>query len=151
MKCRVLFYKKDPLEYFAKNTVLNEKNGCLEWVGIKAYFGYGKMYFDGKHHLAHRFSYKTHKGDIPKGMCVCHKCDNTKCVNPEHLFLGTQSENAKDMVKKGRVHSKLKENEVIEIYLSNKPQYEIAKKFGISQENVSCIKNGVNWSRITNI
>lgn len=64
--------------------------------------GYGQFRFEGKTQLAHRVSYKIHRGIIPKGLELCHKCDVRDCVNPDHLFIGTRSDNMKDCVKKGR-------------------------------------------------
>jgi len=66
--------------------------------------GYGQFSFRGeKNKLAHRISYREFKGEIPTGKCVCHKCDNPRCVNPEHLFVGTHKENVHDGIKKGRI------------------------------------------------
>lgn len=75
---------------------------CWEWVGAASSDGYGVIRINGKNIRSHRFSYKEFIGYIPKEICVCHKCDNHKCVNPKHLFLGTNKDNMQDMVKKGR-------------------------------------------------
>lgn len=64
---------------------------------------YSKIRWKMKWYSAHRVSYEVHKGEIPKGKWICHKCDTPKCVNPEHLFIGSASENRKDAVSKKRV------------------------------------------------
>ena len=85
----------------------NKENDCIEWVGVLRR-GYGRLIVGSrtdksrKSVTAHRLAYEVYVGKIPEGMLVLHKCDNKKCINPEHLFLGTYKDNAIDMVKKGR-------------------------------------------------
>lgn len=76
---------------------------CWIWTGGGRGQGYGALKFKGKIVDAHRVSYELHYGEIPKGMFVCHTCDNRKCVNPDHLFLGTQKDNMRDCKNKGRL------------------------------------------------
>lgn len=80
----------------------NAATGCLEWRGAKNPRGYGKIMRGGKTIAAHRHAYELSKGEIPHGKHVLHRCDNPSCVNPEHLFLGTQADNVLDMHAKGR-------------------------------------------------
>lgn len=80
-----------------------QKNGCWIWKSSKTNSGYGKFNIRGKHMVAHRYSYELYKGSIPKGMCICHSCDNKLCVNPEHLWIGTQKDNIQDCKNKGRL------------------------------------------------
>ena len=82
-------------------------DGCWSWRKVPLNTGYATVYAGKKNILtAHRVSWMIHKGEIPKGMQVLHKCDNRICTNPEHLFLGTQKDNVDDMIKKGRYNIK---------------------------------------------
>ena len=75
---------------------------CWNWIASEAGNHYGGFKFRGQTTKANRVSWILHFGEIPKGMCILHKCDNKKCVNPDHLFLGTFADNNLDMMKKGR-------------------------------------------------
>lgn len=98
--------KSRPIESrLRENVVINKDTGCWEWQGAKNNIGYGFIRDGDKMRTTHRVAYEIYRGPIPEGMCVLHKCDNRKCVNPEHLWLGTRQDNADDMINKGR-HTK---------------------------------------------
>jgi len=79
----------------------NDDTGCWEFQGTLA-GGYGQIKIEGVNHRAHRLAYSLLVGEIPEGLLVCHHCDNPKCCNPDHLFLGDDADNTKDKVAKGR-------------------------------------------------
>lgn len=133
---------------------------CWEWTGAKYYNGYGQFYKRPNKITAHRYSYELKYGEAPKELKVCHKCDNRSCVNPEHLFLGTQKDNIQDMIKKGRrVHSprigeangmaKITLEQVKQIRKTYKKEKISAKnlglKYGISESQVLRIINNQSW------
>lgn len=132
-------------------------NGCWLWTGRTLPKGYGQL---GRHDYAHRVSYELHKGPIPEGKRVCHSCDTPRCVNPEHLWLGTQAENLQDMAMKGRStrgasnpQAKLTEQHVHEMWdmhMIGARQKEIAAKFGVHAQYVSLIFSGRRWRHIFN-
>lgn len=119
--------------------------------------GYPRVMRDNIQYEIYRYMYLKHKGIIPEGYVVRHKCDNSKCINPAHLIIGTHNDNVQDRVARNRSakgiqhgRAKLTEMQVIEIYLdTTSTQQELANKFRVSKRAISLIKNGINWRHIT--
>jgi hypothetical protein len=136
-------------------------SGCWEWQGSTNAEGWHGQWRNksGGIELTHRASWRMFNGEIPKGIFVLHKCDNPICVNPKHLFLGTQSDNAKDMWIKNRGNpgksqgekhgmAKVNEETVREIRSSSESGVALANKFGISRTTVSEIRKRKTWCHI---
>lgn len=91
-----------PLHVRLLNRVVCGLSDCWHFCGARNEFGYGRMTFNGRLQVAHRLSYQAFVGPIPDGLSVLHRCDNPSCINPDHLWLGTYSDNRRDCVAKGR-------------------------------------------------
>ena len=154
-------YGLDPIERMKQKYIVNPVTNCWEWQANRYYNGYGHINVDKKTLFVHRYSYEYYFGSFDKSLCVLHKCDNRKCINPDHLFLGTRDENMKDMVSKNRQAkgidngtNKLSEIDVIEIKktLSEKIYKglitQLSKKYKVSRAVIYDIKNGKSWSHI---
>ena len=144
-------------ERLARRSKVDQNTGCIEWTGYKNKKGYGVIKIKNKVHLAHRVAWELANGPIPDALLVLHKCDNPSCINPAHLFTGSNADNMADMVKKGRQNfpkgsrhpnAILSESVVREIKLDNRTQEEIARSFEISRSHISNIKRGAAWSHL---
>jgi hypothetical protein len=130
--------------FFSK---VEKSDNCWNWTaGSRGKTGYGAMKYNGKAIDSHRLSYMYHFGDIPKGMYVCHKCDNKKCVNPEHLFLGSHSENMIDASSKNRLWMQRPEGKILMSKIATKLRGVKITYKGIEYESIlSCSKStGIN-------
>lgn len=122
-------------------------SGCHEWQSTFHRDGYGKFYFEGKQTQAHRAAFILFCGEIPQGQWVLHRCDNRKCVNTNHLFLGGAIENISDMDGKNRRGTKCQLTErdveiVLRLLSSGVSQQKVADSFGVHQSAISRIKLG---------
>ena len=99
------YWKTAPIEVRFWGRLNTMPNGCLEWTGSFGRKGYGKMLFNSKSTGTHRVAWELMNGPIPDGLCVLHTCDNPPCCNVDHLFLGTNADNAADRSAKGRSHA----------------------------------------------
>lgn len=117
-------------------------SGCWLWLGYTNRDGYGKFNVGGKIDGAHRVSYREYRGQIPPGYLVLHSCDVASCVNPDHLRLGSDVENAADKAKRRRVHQKISDQQVAEVRAATGRYRDIGEKYKISASLVCRIKSG---------
>ncbi len=149
--------------------IINDNNKCWEWIGPKLPQGYGLFGFPSGMKRAHRISWMFFKGEIPKGLFVCHKCDNTSCVNPDHLFIGTQIDNWRDAINKGRNYKlppfkwaeimKIKKHHwqklnkediplIKERLIKGEGQRIIAEDYNVTTDTIGKIFRGERWAHI---
>jgi len=148
--------------FYAKVVLPETNEGCWVWTGWKTVKGYGKISREGKGKgpsvYAHRLAYELHTGEIPVGNVVCHSCDNPSCVNPAHLFVGTQVDNLRDMASKGRSlrgerqpNAKLTESNVIEIFAMRRDGAKlsvIGDRFGVGKSHVHGVLTRKTWKHL---
>lgn len=123
---------------------VQKSDGCWEWRGQRNHKGYGEISINNRWHKAHRYSWTVHNGPIPPGKQVCHSCDNRACVRPDHLFVGTNSDNQRDAAGKGRSpSSKLSASDVraIRSLFGQMTARAIGAKFGVSAAAIQRIKD----------
>jgi hypothetical protein len=149
-------------ERFAR--FFEKSEGCWEWRGTRRRSGHGSFNAVGNRPvLAHRYAWELQNGPIPDGMCVCHRCDNPPCVNPAHLFLGTQRDNVRDMRQKGRGRglrhgagaannsAKLTAEQVREIrarLAAGEGRKSIAPEYGVHFETISTVGRRDSWQDV---
>lgn len=159
-------------ERFAAKVARGGADECWLWQGALNNFGYGKFGLSlgelgepkKSSIVAHRVAWRLENGPIPTGLCVCHRCDNPRCVNPAHLFLGTKAENTRDMLAKGRDRQPLRRGiEVHNALLTDDRVREIRRMlaartgthrqigalFGVRKSAISGIASGTSWSHVT--
>ena len=142
---------------------VDKTDTCWLWTGCLTLDKYGRFWFNNKIILAHRFSWEFHNGAIPEELFVCHKCDVRNCVNPDHLFIGTNDDNMKDMKQKGRadrtkknkgedVHFHvLTEEQVLDIRSRSKYHgllSDLAKEFNLTPSGINRIIKRKTWKHL---
>lgn len=154
---------------FWKKVDKSHAGGCWIWTASKIPHGYGYFAMNRRPTYVHRLSYQIHKGPIPLGINVCHNCpsgDNPSCVNPDHLWLGTQKQNQHDMIRKGRDRkatgsksggrtkpeafaTKITREIAIEILASGESHAALGRKYIVSTSTIWDIRNGRTWKHLT--
>lgn len=143
-----------------QSKVAYQPSGCWDWLGGRFDSGYGLFKVERKMRRAHRVAWELDNGrQVPQGMCVCHVCDNRKCVKPTHLFLATNDENMADMKAKGRAArgersgmAKLRADDVrcIRLRIDMGDHFsDIAREYGVSHQLISAINTGHCWGHLT--
>ncbi len=145
--------KPTRMEVFLSRIAQDDSSGCWVWTAGRARAGYGVFGMDGRTITAHRAAWRLFRGEIPRGVFVCHHCDNPPCCNPDHLFLGTCADNVADMISKDRHarrerngHAKLNSRTVAAIRrcrgLSHR---ELAERYGVSRSLIGMVLARKRW------
>lgn len=153
-------YESPGERFWAKVDKSAGPNGCWLWTAFCNPSGYGRFSYTGGEEVTHRVAWILTNGAIPEGLLVCHHCDVPRCVNPLHLFLGTNADNTRDAISKDRLargeaqgNSKLTAADVLAIRVQyargGVSQAPLGKAFGITQAQVSNIVNHKHWKHLS--
>lgn len=141
-----------------RKVVVDIQTGCWLWQGALDSGGYGLQSVDNRNRKAHRVSWELHRDPIPDGACCLHKCDVPRCVNPDHLFLGSKADNNADMAAKGRhgalrgeghYRAKLTKDAVLMIRCSPLSKRKLAKLYGVSTTAIYFARTYKSWRHVT--
>ena len=146
---------QEVMEWMVGLSSVDAETGCRNLSIRPDASGYPVFGWGGKKRKAHRVAYELSRGPIPEGMFVCHRCDNRRCIEPTHLFIGTNADNTADRNSKGRQAkgersgaAKLTEAQVIQIRSAAGTHREIAERFGVAPTTIANIRNGENWTHV---
>lgn len=149
---------RERIEQFFLSRIYYGLDGCWYWIGFTTQ-GYGSLRVKGRKFVkAHRFSFEYYKHPIPPGKLILHSCDNPRCVNPDHLSIGTHLDNSTDKIKKGRLKiftgkravPRLTPYDVIKIrqMLANNTVNVVSKELNLNYETVRNIKYNKTWKKL---
>lgn len=157
---------KNIKEKILDNITIDPITNCWNWKRCHIPGGYGQVRWNGQRHLVHRLAYEAWKEKIPlsgQRLCICHKCDNPKCCNPDHLWVGTDADNVKDCINKNRnqsyqeitgennMHSKLNNIQVLMIrqkHEAGNTTAELVKEFNVTDNHIRNILKRKSWKHI---
>ena len=146
-----------------RDSIPEPNSGCILWLAGLTEAGYGRVRWDSRAQLAHRLSWIDENGLIAGGLHVLHKCDVPACINPAHLFLGTQADNNADMRRKKRSsdgrprpssrgenngHAKHSEKLMLAVKRASGTYKQIAETYGVSETSVGYVKRGIQWGHL---
>jgi len=144
------------VQRFWSKVDISMEDECWEWKAGFYRDGYGGFHILNKSFKAHRVAWMIIHGEIPDGLCVCHKCDNKRCVNPEHLFLGTITDNNRDMVQKKRQNHahRFKKSEIRKILAKYQRGYSIgsiANEYSVNFRTIHRVIHGISYRKYTGV
>jgi hypothetical protein len=146
-----------PTERFWSNVERRGPTRCWPWKRKIDRKGYGVVRFGGRQWRAHRLAFSLFHGNcfLPSRLGVCHSCDNPACCNPDHLWLGTQADNAQDAIQKGRFSrgsvngmAKLSEDKVRQIRASGERYADLASRYGVCTGTIEKVRAGERWAHV---
>lgn len=143
---------------FWQRVCIGADDECWNWMGSLLDHGHGQFSANGKRFYAHRYAMSLYT-NVPEDKLVCHKCDNASCVNPNHLYVGTRSDNAQDMIKANTLFhpdnsgensgmAKLTDEDVREVRSSSLSCRKTAALKGVSRSTVSLVRRGERWRHV---